>query len=206
MPEPYDSDHMKHTGFRFAPELASRTLPLDKGAWLFRQGQACRELFTVQVGIIRLLRPQRDGTEAIMHIAHPGEWVAESSLFSERYHCHAIAETDAVLIAVKKSELLSLLRRDPQRSLQLAQLFAQRLRELRLAHEVLRIRSAPQRVLAWLRLRATGHPPKLTVERTWTSIADELALSREALYRALASLRKSGAISMHDSVIELRHS
>jgi len=195
---------MGELGFDPTAGLESRTIDLEPGAWLFRQGQACREVFTVRSGVIRLLRPQRDGTTAVMQVARPGDWIAESSLFSDRFHCHAIADTAATIVAVRKQDVLNLLRHDPAKALQMAETFAKRLRHLRMLHEILRLRRADERVLAWLRLHAAGRPPRMKLERTWTSVADELGLTREALYRALARLKRSGAVAIRGDRVCLR--
>lgn len=176
---------------------------LKKGAPLFRRGQPCREIFVVRAGVIRLLRPQADGATAVMYVARAGDWVAESSLFAERYHCDAIAESDAIVWSANRAAFLEQLTQDAERSLQLARVFAQRLRELRMLHELMHIRRASQRVLAWLSLHAAGRPPRLTLERTWSALAEDLGLSREALYRALAELRKTGRIIISGKRVQL---
>ena len=198
----YDRDHMQH-GLEFAPNVPSTTRCLSKGTALFRRGQRCTELYIVQSGIVRLLRHQADGSATIMHVSHPGEWIAESSLFADRYHCDAVAENDCRVICLKKPEVLRALEEDPHRSLVLAQFLAQRLREQRQLQEILRLRRAADRLLAWLQLRSKGRPARLEMERTWTCVADELGLSREALYRAIASLKRKGLLRIDGSHAEL---
>src|SRR5690606_41929862 len=105
---------------------------------------------------------------------------------------------------VGNQAVLHLLRNDPAKALQMAGTFAQRLRHLRMLHEILRLRRADERVLAWLRLHAAGRPPRMKLERTWTSVADELGLTREALYRALARLKRSGAVAIRGDRVCLR--
>jgi CRP-like cAMP-binding protein len=43
------------------------------------------------------------------------------------------------------------------------------------------------------------------LQGTWTELADTLALSREAMYRAVTKLRKSRAISVSGRQIVLNH-
>ncbi len=59
------------------------------------------------------------------------------------------------------------------------------------------------RLLAWLRLHASGKPPSVLLRRSWTLIADELGLTREAVYRALASLEREGRIERSDNTVRL---
>jgi CRP-like cAMP-binding protein len=198
----YDRDHMQH-GFEFAPNVPSRALCLSKGTALFRRGQRCTELYIVQSGIVRLLRHQADGNATIMHVAHPGDWIAESSLFADRYHCDAVAENDCRVTCLNKAGVLRALEEDPHRALVLAQLLAQRLREQRRLQEILRLRRAADRLFAWLQWRSKGRPARLEIVRTWTCVAEELGLSREALYRAIASLKRKGLLRIDGSHAEL---
>jgi DNA-binding IclR family transcriptional regulator len=46
-------------------------------------------------------------------------------------------------------------------------------------------------------------PPRVAVRRSWTLIADELGLSREAVYRALATLERDRRIVRHDDQVSL---
>jgi CRP/FNR family transcriptional regulator, dissimilatory nitrate respiration regulator len=76
-------------------------------------------------------------------------------------------------------------------------------RDLRSMLEVRNIRSASGRLLAWLHLNASGNPPVVSLRRSWTTIADELGLTREAVYRALASLEREGRIARSDHAVKL---
>jgi DNA-binding Lrp family transcriptional regulator len=65
------------------------------------------------------------------------------------------------------------------------------------------IRSAPERVLCWLRMRAEGIPPLVRIDRPWTEIAAEIGLTHEAIYRALARLEHDGRIRRDHGFIRL---
>jgi CRP-like cAMP-binding protein len=95
---------------------------------------------------------------------------------------------------------------DPAESLALAGALAGQVRDLRSALELRNIRSASARLMAWLRLHASGKPPIVMPCRSWTLIADELGLTREAVYRALASLEREGRIERSDNAVRLNRS
>jgi CRP/FNR family transcriptional regulator, dissimilatory nitrate respiration regulator len=95
---------------------------------------------------------------------------------------------------------------DPAESLALAGALAGQVRDLRSALELRNIRSASARLMAWLRLHASGKPPIVMLHRSWTLIADELGLTREAVYRALASLEREGRIERSDNAVRLNTS
>jgi CRP/FNR family transcriptional regulator, dissimilatory nitrate respiration regulator len=52
-----------------------------------------------------------------------------------------------------------------------------------------------------VRLHASGSPPVALIRRSWTEIADELGLTREAVYRALARLEHQKLVSRHAGVV-----
>ncbi len=83
----------------------------------------------------------------------------------------------------------------------LSLLLASQVRDLRRRLELRNIRSAAARVLAWLRLHASGSPPLVRNCRSWTQVADDLGLTREAVYRALAALERQGRISRDAGVV-----
>ena len=62
---------------------------LKSGEALFRLGNKATGLYEVISGRVRLARVDRSGHEIVLHIAGPGEALAEVSLFSPSYHCDA---------------------------------------------------------------------------------------------------------------------
>jgi CRP/FNR family transcriptional regulator, dissimilatory nitrate respiration regulator len=176
---------------------------LERGEAAFRQGDAATAIFVVEQGRIRLTRTLEDGTSITMDVAEAGESFAEASLSAHRYHCDAIAELPSIVLCLPKRDLLAALTADPAKSLALAGALAGQVRELRSALELRNVRSASARLLAWLRLHASGKPPAVRLHRSWTLISDELGLTREAVYRALASLEREGRIERSDNTVRL---
>ena len=176
---------------------------LERGEAVFRQGDTATAIFVVGQGRIRLTRALEDGTSATIHVAEAGDSFAEASLSAPRYHCDAIAELPSVVLHVPKRDLLAALTADPSESLALAGALAAQVRDLRSALELRNIRSASARLLAWLRLHASGRPPAVQLRRSWSLVADELGLTREAVYRALASLERQGRIERSDNTVRL---
>lgn len=185
---------MSNTAFSFAAGLTRRVHRLEAEEPLFLAGQRVMRLFYVQSGTIRLMRALGDGGTAVMQHARANEWVAEASLFSPTYHCDAVASEATLLVSVSKQALLSRFEEDGKSAVAFAQTLASQLRALRQMHEIVRVRRADERVLAWLALRASGNPATVALDRTWSDVADELALTREAVYRAIGSLKRAGRI------------
>ncbi|HYG88658.1 MAG TPA: Crp/Fnr family transcriptional regulator [Azospirillum sp.] len=167
---------------------------LEAGEALFRQGDPTTAIYVVDSGRVRLVRWLEDGASVALHVAKAGETCAEAALWADVYHCDCIAEVPSAITAVPKPDLLAALEADPQSALSLTRALAVQVRDLRTQVELRNIRSAPERILAWLRLRAAGDPPGVTLDRPWTEIAAEIGLTHEAIYRALAALQRSGRI------------
>jgi CRP-like cAMP-binding protein len=177
---------------------------LAPGEALFRQGDATVAIYIVRDGRVRLVRHLADGSTLALHAAQADETLAEAALFADAYHCDAVAEIPSTVTIVPKAELLAALEVDPQASLALAKGLAARVRDLRAQLELRNIRSAPERVLGWLRMRAIGSPPAVRIDRPWTEIAAEIGLTHEVIYRALAGLERDGRIKRDHALITLR--
>ena len=176
---------------------------VNRGAAVFRQGDPAAAVFAVESGRVRLARVLADGTSLVLYVAETGDSFAEASLSADRYHCDAIAETDAVVLALPNADLLSALAADSAECLALALALAGQVRDLRTKLELRNIRSATDRLLTWLRLHALGNPPSVPMHRSWTQVADELGLTREVIYRALAKLECQKRISRRPGFVQL---
>lgn len=176
------------------PDEGLRRRSLAKGELLFRQGDPAAAIYLVESGRVRLVRHLEDGSSVALHTARAGETLAEAALFAEAYHCDAVAETPSGVAALAKGPLLRVLANDQAASLRVARMFAGQVRDLRARLEVRNIRTAPERLVAWLRLEATGNPPRVEIDRPWIEIAPELGLTHEAVYRAISTLERDGAI------------
>lgn len=163
------------------------------GAALFRQGQRTVGVFVLLRGALRLQRVTPDGATVTLHLARPGEMFAEASLFAAHYHCDAIADRDSVVGLYPRRKLAAQLRGDPEALWNFSAELARRLQGLRQRYELKQIRSAPLRVLQFLRLRC-GADGRYRAAGSLKEIAAEVGLSHEALYRALALLEQQGRI------------
>jgi CRP-like cAMP-binding protein len=182
---------------------AARMRHLDAGEALFRQGDPVVTLYRVCVGRVRLVRNLEDGAFVVLHVARPGETFAEASAFADAYHCDAVAEIPSKVALLPKADFLAALQSGTDSGLSFARLLAAQVRDLRARAELRGIRAAPARIMAWLRMPASGNPPVVVTQRTWSEIADELGLTREAVYRALAILERDGRIVRQDGRVTL---
>jgi CRP/FNR family transcriptional regulator, dissimilatory nitrate respiration regulator len=81
---------------------------------------------------------------------------------------------------------------------------AHQVMEVRQRLELMKVRSAKERVLLYLDLHAGRAGGTVNLRRPLQDIAGELGLTREALYRTLASLERAGAIKRTGARIVLK--
>jgi CRP-like cAMP-binding protein len=180
--------------------LVPRCVRFEAGEAIFRRGQPARAIYRVVSGEVAMVRVSEDGGETTIARAGPGEGFAEAALFAEVYHCDAVARSPCALDLYPTAAIRDWLARDPAAGAGLARFFARQVRELRTRIELLRIKRAPDRVLAWLLLQET---PTVSRRGAWASVAGEIGLSPEAFYRALRILERRGRISRRGRDIEL---
>ena len=114
---------------------------------LFRQGDATFGMFRLVTGRIRLVRVTPDGAQVPMHTVRCGEFFAEASIFSDQYHCDAIAVQDCELQVYAKAALAEEFKRNSEELWMFAGQLAQRVQGLRSRLQIRQIRSARERVM-----------------------------------------------------------
>ena len=88
----------RHMSFPAALGPSVSRVAFEAGRGIFRTGTVPRHIYFIEEGSVRLIRYGREGEEVVLHDARPGEFLAEASLGSSRYHCDAMAtESSAVL-------------------------------------------------------------------------------------------------------------
>lgn len=167
---------------------------LKAGENLFQRGDPAVWIFFVVRGRIKLVRDTVEGNSVILHVAVSGSSFAEAALFSDRYHCTAVADIPTEVLLYPKSEVLKSLRGKPDETEGLVEIMAKQIQNLRSTLELRNIRSADERIFQYLLLQVDGKSNELNIETTYKDLAYELGLAHETLYRALGSLEKKGKI------------
>ena len=187
-------------------EAGSVVRVLAAGELLFQQGDRAAAIYEVESGRLRLSRRTADDHLVILHTARRGEFFAEASLFAETYHCDAVAAVQSRVRAYPKEIVMEALRKDPALAEAFMARLARQLQELRAQMELRNIRSARDRVLQYLRLRAGVHGRSVAIEGRLQDIAAEIGMTREALYRTLAALEAEGSLTRTETAILLEKS
>lgn len=166
--------------------IPSRRIALGPGQYLFHLGDPIEAIHVVQVGWVHLVRRQDDGSELILQKAGPGSILAEASLYSDQYHCDAVAAPTAELLAFAKTDIRQHLRTAPAFAEVWAAHLTRELQRARLHAEILSIKTVAKRLAAWTAWHC-GSPPG---RGGWKLVASEIGVSPEALYRELAKRRR----------------
>jgi CRP-like cAMP-binding protein len=165
--------------------LRFREWHFDSGQPLFHRGDPVKDVHFVLAGSVHLVRRRADGTFLLLQRAGPGSILAEASLYSETYHCDAVAFDSTDTQTYAKVSLRRLLAINPEFSNVWAGYLAHELQGARLRSEILSLRTVADRLDAW-RAWNGGKIPK---KGEWKLVADQIGVSPEALYRELARNR-----------------
>lgn len=170
-------------------QLDERHLSLREfsvGETLFVEGDTSQGVFFVQHGAVDLNRVSVSGHRVLIFRARTGDTFAEASLFSEHYHCSAVAASNTSVIECRKSALLSRMETNLEFNRDLAKRFALQVLWNRRQVELLSIRAADERILVALQ-------DGLLVDDI-QSFSDQIGLAPETVYRNLKKLSDAGTI------------
>jgi CRP/FNR family transcriptional regulator, dissimilatory nitrate respiration regulator len=179
---------------------------LARNEVLFRQGDKVAAIYFVEAGRLRLERRTFDGRLLILGITSAGQFFVEAALFADIFHCDAVATEPSQVRVYPKQAVLKALRTDPEDAMSFLALMAHQVIELRQRLELMKVRSAKERVMLYLDFNAEPHRRAVNLRSPLQDIASELGLTREAFYRTLAGLEREGTIERLGSRILLKRS
>lgn len=204
----YDRDHMKSV--LLPPSLKTLLPPqihglcsgahFKKNERLFLTGKMPVSMFFVISGEVTLERTGPQGEPVVLQRTRLG-FVSEASLKVARYHCDALAIVDTNVIKVPVKELAAALDRDPDFASRWISMLNSEVKRLRLQCERLSMKSVKDRVLHLI--HTEGKNGAFQVTSGLKSLAAELGVTHEALYRTLAALEKARAIRREEGLLVL---
>lgn len=187
------------------PALLAALVPvrLCKGERLFLQRQRPRHMYFVVSGEVVLERIGAQGNAVVVQRARHG-LIAEASLQSGSYHCDGLVTADGEALALPLDALKAELARNPGFALRWIRMLNDAVRRLRAQCERLSLRGVGERLLH--AIETEGVDGRLAVPSGLKSLATELAVTHEALYRAVAALEKKKIVFRDPGGISLRRS
>lgn len=165
-------------------DMPSTQRNVPRGRYLFHQGDDVQLMFMVIAGEVQLIRRHSQGQKLILQRGLPGNILAEASLFSNSYHCDAVAWVASKVKCFARKDVLTRFESDLLFARNWASYLASEVRTARFRTEVLSQRTVAQRLDMWL-LQNNGLPAK----GNWKQVAAEIGTSPEALYREITLRR-----------------
>jgi CRP/FNR family transcriptional regulator len=167
---------------------------LDKGQYLFHEGDPAQGFYIVQRGAVNVHRVSAAGKEQVIHVFRSGDSFAEVALATESgYPADARAQEASQVLLVQKVGILALLRRQPELALRMLGSMSSHLRVLVGQLEDLTLRDVETRFANWLVKRcpdrASDQPVQIELSMTKRALAAELGTVSETLSRTLAKFR-----------------
>jgi CRP/FNR family transcriptional regulator len=174
---------------------------LEKGEYLFHEGDPAHGFYVVQRGSINVHRVNAAGKEQIIHVFRTGESFAEVALATERgYPADARALEPTQVLLVRKDGFLHLVERQPELALRMLGSMSGHLRVLVAQLEDLTLKDVETRLANWLVKRCPNpeseRPVPIELTMTKRLLAAELGTVSETFSRTLAKFREQKLITV----------
>ncbi|TSA16081.1 MAG: Crp/Fnr family transcriptional regulator [Betaproteobacteria bacterium] len=191
------------------PEPLRRLLPREvqalcavstytHGELLFKQRQKPARMLYVTRGEVVLQRMGRQGEAVVLQRTRHG-FVGEASLDSVRYHCDAVVTISGEVIAIPMQAIKQALAADSGFAGRWIAMLNHEVKRLRAQCERLAMRGVKERLLHLI--ETEGGEGRLPLGSGLKSVAAELGVTHEALYRAVAELEKNGRLRRRENCL-----
>jgi CRP/FNR family transcriptional regulator, dissimilatory nitrate respiration regulator len=197
----YDRGHMDWRNLVLPDELRTlvpaglhevcEAVDCRRGTTVFAAGSRPQAMYYVAQGEVILRRLGEDGESVVLQRTRRG-FVGEASLFSDRYHCDAVAAADSALRRLPIGPLTAALQKDPAFALRWIAMLSRETRRLRSQCERLSLKTVEARLIHLI--LAEGDASGLSVASGLKSVAEEIGVTHEALYRAITKLERRGQL------------
>ena len=171
------------------------------GEVIFHAGESAQTIFGIRAGKVELVRYLENGQMGHQYALESGAWLGEGALFNTVYQSSAIATQSCQIIAVPKRAFLTLLRHDPEISLTFIGQLTEQLHTAKNLMMLRCIRSAYDRVLAYLHGLTTASSHTCSLDRSLKEIAEQICLTPEVVSRTLRKLQQDGIIQRNQREI-----
>lgn len=205
----YDRNHMDPSFTQIHQELAELlpaglravcvTSNYAKGERLFAAGEKPHYMFFISSGEVLLERMGMHGESIILQRTRYGI-VSEASLQSTRYHCDGKAIAPSEITAVPIHEIEAALACDPAFSTRWIGMLNREVKRLRLQCERLSLHKVQDRLLHFL--ETEGQHGKYPLGSGLKSLAGELGVTHEALYRCVSDMEKKELLMREDGYLK----
>ncbi len=182
---------------------------LEKGDYLFHEGDAAHGFYVVQRGAVNVHRVNAAGKEQIIHVFRAGDSFAEVALATRAgYPADARAIEPTQVLLVQKDGILALLKRQPELALRMLGSMSSHLRVLVGQLEDLTLKDVETRLANWLVKRCPQpvgeRPAPIELTMPKRVLAAELGTVSETFSRTLAKFRAQKLLTVKGKIITVR--
>ena len=206
----YDFCHMAQYSSPMHKELA-QLLPSSlhahcltthhaKGEQLFATGKKPEYMYFVVSGEVILERLGLQGESVILQRTRYG-FVGEASLQSARYHCDGKVVSPSEIVQVPIRQMQVALETDSSFAIRWLNMLSREVRRLRMQCERLSLHKVQDRLLHLLETEGTDG--QFPLGAGLKSLAGELGVTHEALYRCVAGMEQQGLLRREPGVLSL---
>ena len=172
----------------------SRTVRLEDGRWLYRQGDRADRFFVVREGQVALFRQSSEGRETVITIVGPDEVFCDELIFlsEARHDLNARSVGPTTLLSLDREAFRSFLGQSASLGLRLLGTLHRRQKMLLDHIERLTLQDATQRLMAYLldRVGDGSGPQRLELALPKSTLAAHLSIQPETLSRILGRLKE----------------
>jgi len=175
----------------------------ERGETLFSEGDACRGLFIVGRGKIRIFKVSASGREQVLSMEGPGSSFAELPVFDGgNYPASASASEESEVLFISRKDFQEFCREHPEVALKVIAVVGSRLRRLVGIIEDLSFTTVRQRLIGLIVRVAqasstrTSDGVQVELNKTQQDLAAELGTVRELVSRNLGRLQAEGYLEM----------
>lgn len=171
----------------------------NKGDYLFHLGNIPEYMFFIVSGEAILSRTSSHGEITTLQRCKGG-FLSEASLLTDVYHCDAIATHAGTAIALPIKVFRDALKKEDF-SLKWVKLLSREIMRLRTQSERLGLKDIKSKLIHLI--ETEGKQGALQLQSDYKSLASEIGVTHEALYRAIAALEKEGLLRKQSNSLEL---
>jgi len=175
----------------------------NRGEILFSEGDACRGLFIVGRGKVRIFKLSASGREQILSVEGPGSSFAEVPVFDGgKYPASAAATEEAEMLFISRKDFQDICREHPEVALKVIAVVGARLRRLVGIIEDLSFTTVRQRLIALILRMAQASSARssegvhVELTKSQQDLAAELGTVRELISRNLGRLQAEGYLDV----------
>ncbi len=186
-------------------------VPIQKGQFIFREGDPADWFHIVQQGNVKCVKSTPEGREVTLKVLMPGDlFCCEASAFSGDSHpgC-AQSMGDGTVIKIHRKAMLEVIQKNPEAAVSIINYLSLRLRESQDNAKAFALDRAEQRVAAILVNLAERSGVqetqglRISVRLTHQDLADMAGLTKETTSRILSRFKKELLIAGHGKQLHI---